>query len=90
MSKVKNGKKPKVSLRDILDKETPEAKCPSFSFSYLTKNKSYNFRHFEKVCNIRQEAEVYRDAYRLIGYWKNPTLYIMGYDFNHSAYDHGS
>lgn len=149
MSKVKNGKKPKVSLRDILDKETPEVKCPSFSFSYLTKNKSYNFRHFEKVCNIRQEAEVYRqldkllldlsinrwvdiicrdkegfggyesltydrlyfspnnlplssdtkisvirfgndDAYRLIGYWKNPTLYILGYDFNHSAYDHGS
>lgn len=30
------------------------------------------------------------DAYRLIGYWKRPVLYILGYDFNFSAYDHGS
>lgn len=94
MSKVKNDKKPKVSLEDILEKETPEAKCASFSFSHLTKNKSYNFKHFEKVCNIRKEAEAYRQLDKLlldlsINRWVD-IICRLGYDFNHSAYDHGS
>jgi len=28
------------------------------------------------------------DAYRLIGYWKDPIFYVFGYDFNFSSYDH--
>lgn len=41
----------------------------------------------EKISVIRFGKD---DSFRLIGKWEEPIFYVFGYDFDHSAYDHGS
>lgn len=41
----------------------------------------------EKVSVIRFGKN---DSFGLIGQWKEPVFYVFGYDFDYSAYNHGS
>lgn len=60
-----------------LDAETPRSKLLAFSFAHVTEKKNYNFKSsdYRMLCIKDKKREV---------------LYIIGFDFDFSAYDHGS
>lgn len=61
--------------------------CESLKVNQLNFSPSdYKFSKDEKILSFRFS----NNHYRLVGIQKNDILYVIGYDFNYSAYNHGS